>query len=117
MGDVSENFNRSEFACKCQCGKDTVDVDLLKLLEKIRGHFDAPVRINSGNRCATHNAFTGGLSNSQHLYSKAADIVVDNVHPHIVAELARQLDAGGVGDYNTFTHVDVRSGVKARWKG
>ena len=26
MGDLSENFSRSEFECKCGCGFATVDV-------------------------------------------------------------------------------------------
>jgi hypothetical protein len=33
---ISENFARSEFRCKCGCGLDTVDTELLRLLENIR---------------------------------------------------------------------------------
>lgn len=117
MGDLSENFSRREFACKCGCGKDTVDVELLKYLEQIRSHFDARVTVTSGNRCASHNARAGGLPTSQHLVGRAADIVISNIDPSIVSELADQLGVPGVGSYDTFTHIDTRSpsGVKARW--
>lgn len=115
MGDISNNFSRHEFACKCGCGKDTVDVELLKYLEQIRSHFDVKCTITSGNRCANHNAAVGGVSTSQHLASRAADIVLDNIDPSLVSELADQLGVPGVGSYDTFTHIDSRSTGKARW--
>ena len=66
IGDVllmsewdSKYFKRSEFACKCGCGFDTVDYELVKVLEYIREHFDRPLQINSGCRCATHNRTLG----------------------------------------------------------
>ena len=76
MGDLSEHFSREEMACKCGCGLDTVDAELLSLLEKIRAHFDRPITINSGCRCEAHNRAVGGSKNSQHLIGRAADIVV-----------------------------------------
>jgi len=117
MGDISEHFSRSEFACKCGCGFDTVDTQLLGYLEQIRAHFDRPVRINSGCRCNTHNTHAGGGANSQHLYGRAADIVVDGISPEIITELAIQIGAPGVGRYSTFTHIDSRSHVISRWQG
>ena len=54
MGDVSDNFSRSEFACKCGCGFNSVDVALLDALEQVREKF-GPVSITSGNRCPKHN--------------------------------------------------------------
>ena len=115
MGNLSEHFDREEFICSCgECGQDTVDVRLVILLEQIRVHFDRPVRINSGNRCKAHNKAVGGSINSQHLLSKAADITVDGTPPSLVAELAHNIGAGGVGKYETFTHLDSRTGI-ARW--
>ena len=115
MGDVSENFSRSEFECKCGCGFDTVDIELLRILEKIRAHFDRPITINSGCRCVDHNNTVDGSDSSQHLYGRAADIVIDGIGPEIVYELADQMDIGGAGNYNTFTHVDSRTDQLARW--
>lgn len=114
---ISENFARSEFRCKCGCGLDTVDTELLRLLENIRAHFDAPITVTSSHRCESYNQVVGGASTSQHLYGRAADIVVEGVDPSLVAELADQLGAGGVGKYSSFTHVDSRTNGPARWSG
>lgn len=114
-------FKRSEFKCKCgKCGGFPVEPDeeLVKLLEKIREHFNAPVVITSGIRCKTHNANVGGASASQHLYGTAADIVVKGASPAKVVSYAETLlpNTGGIGTYSTFTHVDVRKN-KSRWNG
>jgi uncharacterized protein YcbK (DUF882 family) len=114
MGDFSPYFKRSEFACKCGCGLDTVDTTLLKDLELIRAHYGRPVTINSGCRCAAYNASIGGAEKSQHVQCRAADIVVDGVSPAKVHELAEEMGVGGLGFYDTFTHIDSRSG-RARW--
>jgi len=114
---ISKHFKRSEFACKCKCGFDTVDAQLLNYLEAIRVHFDAPVSINSACRCSEHNAKIGGVDNSQHVQGRAADIVVKGVSPSDVAAFACDLvQHGGVGIYETFTHIDSR-GFQARWYG
>jgi uncharacterized protein YcbK (DUF882 family) len=116
VGDISANFNRSEFACKCGCGFDTVDTQLLTLLEELRAHFGSSVTINSGCRCPDYNESIGGAKNSQHVVGRAADIVVNGTPPDLVYELANQLDASGLGGYDNFTHIDTRTG-NARWWG
>ncbi len=118
MGDLSANFSRSEFRCKgkaCGCTLDTVDAGLLELLEEIRLNFGAKVKINSGCRCVAYNAHIGGSKNSQHLLGRAADIVVEGISPDEVADFADNiLEAPGLGRYNSFSHIDSRTG-KARW--
>ena len=113
MGDVSEHFNRSEFACSCLCGFDTVDAVLLEALEAIRSHFGVPIRVTSGCRCPSHNHDVGGSRNSQHKKGRAADIQM-SVDPAEVASFAEDLGLS-VGRYETFTHVDTRSGPPSRW--
>ena len=76
MGDLSKNFSRSEFECKCGCGEAEVSPLLIEKLHRIRDYTGEPVRITSGGRCETHNAAVGGAKNSQHLLGLAADIVV-----------------------------------------
>jgi len=115
MGDLSDNFSRWEFACKCGCGYDTVDFELLNILEAIREHFDAPIHINSASRCLRHNMAVRGSTSSLHLISRAADIVVDGVPAYVVAELAEQMGVQGLGRYDEFTHIDTRSSGPARW--
>lgn len=113
---VSSNFRVREFACRD--GSDTVLVSdkLTALLQQIRDHFGGPVSISSGYRTAAHNAKVGGASQSQHLYGAAADIVVAGAEPLAVAQYVEflQPDSGGIGLYQSFTHVDVREN-RSRW--
>lgn len=114
---ISPNFSRSEFACKCGCGQDTVDVELIVLLEKIRAHFNAPITIHSGNRCTKYNKSVGGKPKSQHLLSRAADFTVKGVTPEEVYNYCDGWHtSGGLGKYKTFTHIDTR-GDPVRWHG
>lgn len=119
--DKIQYFKRKEFACKCgKCGGFPVEPDpaLLEILVKIRAYFGKPVHINSGIRCAAHNADVGGATASQHLKGTAADISVEGVTPERVAIYAETLlpKTGGIGRYKTFTHVDVRKN-RSRWNG
>lgn len=115
MGDLSPHFSRSEFACKCGCGFDTVDVELLIYLEKVRTHFEQVVTITSACRCPSYNHVVGGTVRSQHLLGRAADIAVANVSPALVQELLED-HPGGLGSYNSFTHIDTRN-TKTQWRG
>ncbi|HDX6471612.1 TPA: DUF882 domain-containing protein, partial [Escherichia coli] len=82
---LSKHFSRKEFKCKCgKCDYDTIDAELLVILEDVREHFGKPVIINSGNRCPTHNKNVGGAANSYHVRGRAADIVIKGVSPDIV---------------------------------
>ncbi len=116
MGDISEHFNRNEFACKCGCGFATVDVELIQVLEDLRQHY-GPVRVNSGCRCSSHNKSVGGSSDSEHMRGTASDITVDGYSPAKVQQylLAKYPSKYGIGIYTTRTHIDVRS-IKARWQ-
>jgi uncharacterized protein YcbK (DUF882 family) len=117
--NLSPHFTRREFSCHCGCGFDDVDPRLIDGLETLRSALGArPVIVNSGCRCKAHNAAQPKSSaNSQHILGKAADIVVRGVSPEIVASVAKNIAVfaeGGIGIYDTFTHVDVRKG-RGRW--
>lgn len=118
MGDLSANFSRKEFSCKCGCGFQTVDVDLLAILETVRNKFRKPVTINSACRCEDHNKSIGGSYGSKHKQGIAADIVVKGVEPRTVYAYLDDMYpvSYGMGFYASFTHIDVRQN-KARWKG
>lgn len=114
---LSANFYRDEFACKCGCGFDKVDPRLVKVLQEIRDWFKRPVRVDSGCRCKAHNDATPNAApNSKHLLGIAADIVVKDVPAASVQRFieSRYPDTFGVGKYNSFTHIDIRKS-KARW--
>ena len=110
------HFQRQEFACQCGCGFDVVDYELLRVLERVREHFDAPVVVTSGARCAAHNQSVGGSDRSQHLLGKAADIQVKGIDPKIVYQFLDRFAPTryGLGEYKTWVHIDVRA-AKARW--
>lgn len=115
---VSANFKVKEFACKDGSDPVFISVELVTVLQKIRTHFGKPVNITSAYRTPTYNKKVGGVNNSQHLYGRAADIKVTGVKPKDVAAYAEKLlpNKGGIGIYDTFTHVDVRA-TKSRWNG
>ena len=114
---LSTNFRVREFACNDGTDPIFIDSDLVAVLQKIRTHFGKPVTITSAYRTPPHNSREGGTTYSQHLYGKAADIKISGVTPKKVADYAETLlPEGGIGIYNTFTHIDVRS-VKSRWQG
>lgn len=121
---LTKNFNISEFQCKCGCEmpdfvKKNVE-ELAKNLQVIRDKVGIGFTPNSAYRCAEHNASIGGVKSSQHLKGKAADINIKGIEPSEVADLIEDLmkteaiTKGGVGRYNSFTHIDNR-GTNARW--
>ena len=115
---LSANFKVREFACSDGTDPVFIDTELVEVLQKIRTHFGKAVTITSAYRTPNHNKSVGGTTYSQHLYGKAADIKVNGVTPQKVAEYAEELlrNNGGIGRYDTFTHIDVRS-AKSRWRG
>ena len=121
--DEIKYFKKSEFACKCgkYCNGYPVDIDMnmVKIADKIREKIGKPITINSGLRCKTHNANVGGVSNSQHLYGNAADLGCPaGCTPTQMASIAEEImgDTGGIGTYPWGIHIDTRA-TKSRWNG
>jgi len=120
---VSKNFQDTEFACKgkaqgkvCCDSEMKLNQELIEVLQDIRNVYGRSVKITSSYRCPIHNKRVGGVWTSQHLLGTAADIQVSGIVPYLVAQYFddKYPDKYGIGTYNTFTHVDVRS-YKARW--
>jgi len=121
---LTANFSLSEFECKCGCEMPDNVLENVKLLaenlQMLRMFIKQPIKVNSAYRCLSHNQNIGSKNTSQHTLGKAADIVVKELKPNEVADIAEQLmdkglfKIGGVGRYKTFTHIDIR-GKKARW--
>jgi len=121
----NKGFKRYEFTCKCGCGFDTVDAELLYILEILKKELGGIIKNNSACRCVKYNEIIQKLKNpnyvpfssrSQHLYSKAADIVISGLDPSVVYDylVLRFPGKYGIGKYKTFTHIDVRDKM-ARW--
>lgn len=94
-------------------------LDLLYVMQRYATQLTGapvPIDVLSGYRTVEHNAHLEGAAfNSRHLYGEAADIRIPGMTPGAVAQLALNLGHGGVGQYNTFTHVDV--GRVRTWSG
>lgn len=118
MGNLTRNFDREEYACSCGCEPIAVDYELALVVQDVREFIDAPLRITSAYRCSKYNKKVGGAKNSKHLLGIAADIQSDHVKPHVIQSYLKNKypDKYGIGEYETFTHIDVRPN-KARWKG
>ena len=118
MGDLSRNFSKHEFTCRC-CGRIEINPRLVDALQELRDLAGLPVRVTSGYRCPEHNRGIGGATRSQHLLGTAADIVVRGMTPAEMYRLAEDIEAfhnGGIGVYpdKGFIHVNVRD-RRARW--
>ena len=113
---LSSNFCVKEFACHDSSDKVLIDTALVDILQSIRNHFGRAVIINSAFRTPAYNRRVGGVANSEHTKGTAADIVVSDVQPAMVAQYAEYImpDDGGIGLYNNFVHIDVRRN-RSRW--
>jgi uncharacterized protein YcbK (DUF882 family) len=121
MGDLTKNFNRSEFACR-HCGKIVVHPCLAYMLQKIRDETCSPVIINSGFRCLEHNRAIGSQDTSRHVKGTAADIRSTELSAHELFDLIMDMydkgelpELGGISLYSEgFVHVDVDYGLEGR---
>ena len=121
---LTKNFSLSEFDCKD--GSEIPSqllpnvLELAESLQELRDFVGVPIKINSAYRSLEHNASIGGTNSSQHLFAKAADIVIKGKTPAQVATMIKllilegKMKQGGIGVYDNFTHYDIR-GYKARW--
>jgi len=121
---LTTNFNKSEFECKCGCEMpDDVFLQIQKLanqLQYIRDFIELSINITNAYRCPSHNKEVGGVSNSQHILGKAADLQVNDSNPEAIYKVIDMLAEyghvlqGGLGLYDTFVHYDIRK-TRTRW--
>jgi uncharacterized protein YcbK (DUF882 family) len=139
MGDLTPNLSRKEFACKCNCGFDTIDYQVVIALQHCADRYKTAtgkkvtIGINCGCRCEKHNKDLRDLyiktdgkqgentaENSMHIEGRAADVAyfADGVKisPKEIAEFFKKnYPKFGIGDYSSFTHIDSRTNGPARW--
>lgn len=107
--DDIKHFKKYEFECPC-CGLNNVNMNLVKLLDEIREHYNSPLTVTSGCRCTKHNAKVGGAQGSRHKLGKAADIKVKNVNKNDLLKYCKELVAEGKARY-TYTNNSNMSGA------
>lgn len=93
--DSIKHFKKSEFICKCGCGLNNIQLDVVKIADEVREHFGNPAIVTSGTRCSKHNKEVGGVANSRHLKGKAIDMYVQNVSWYDLLEYLRKLEQKG----------------------
>lgn len=106
------HFTARELSCRC-CGEICIWPDALDAIERLRAAVNAPLLIDSGHRCALHNARVGGAPLSLHK-QLAFDVALRGHDPAKLAALARSSGFRGFGFGNTFLHLDTR-GRSAHW--
>jgi len=143
--DEEDHFRRKEFACKCGCGFDVVDAELLNFLKGFRRFLnlnfigEVQIEITSGCRCLEYNekvqlkvdpAYDPYSSKSQHMLGKAADVVfLENfgksyevIPIETIYKFLLRFDAQKINSifYELFVHFDVRHGkrkmIVTNWK-
>ena len=136
MGDLTKNISRHELRCKCgNCSVTIQDHEPIigivqGVCDRIADKYDVDkvqLDITSAARCREDNQFVGSNDESQHIRCNAMDIKIFvgdvQMPPDLVAEyLLNDVISGvgevgyigGVGIYNTFTHIDTRNKI-ARW--
>lgn len=134
MTILTRNISREEITCKCRCGQDTIDYELVTVVQDAVDFFlhrhkadKACLIITSANRCKAHNKAIGGAESSQHIKGKAMDIIIktfdgENWRTVATSDLGAYLNAKypatyGIGYYNKGrVHIDCRPDKK-RWQG
>ena len=127
-----ENFSDTEGRCQCGCGGAVGDEIMLRLQAFIRTLAlvaDPPIkcRVNSGFRCAKHNAAVGGAADSRHLHGDAVDVVffradgsqIDNADVAVMARKSGLFTGIGYMQYakqgKNLVHLDCRPGALVIW--
>ena len=95
-------------------------IPTVKILDKVRSHFQSVTIINNGYRNEEYNNLVGGAENSLHKEFRALDFYVKGHQPMVIAKKLKEWRienkfTGGIGTYNTFIHLDTR-GYNATWE-
>jgi zinc D-Ala-D-Ala carboxypeptidase len=109
------HFTAQELACECHrhCkGEYYHSPAFLDALEAMRAII-GPLTINSARRCKGHNRAVGGVANSMHTRTIAADIAIGTYDRKALANAAVKAGFRGIGYGRTFMHVDL--GVRRVW--
>ena len=101
-------FKEAEFSCKCGCGKNNIDFDLVSDLHKARTISKIPFFITSACRCESHNKKVGGVENSSHLKGLAVDILADtSIKRFSILNALFFVGFSRFVVYDNFIHVDI----------
>ncbi len=94
--------------------KFEIDPELVNKLEDLRTAIGLPIKITSGYRSKDYNTRVGGAKDSQHLYGKAADIMVDGLNSRQLQAVAKKVGFAYTQVYSNkpHLHVDIKKRSK-----
>lgn len=105
--ETVEYFKQSEFDCKCGCGLNNVDTELVFKLNRARKIARTTFFITSSCRCKEHNNKVGGSNNSTHLDGEAFDIgCLQSEKRYKILNSLIRVGFTRIGIYKDFIHVD-----------
>ena len=113
MGNLSENFNHKDFACKCpDCkGEYRIHLGLVGKLEQIAVHFSKRPKIMAGFYCEDYLETQKREKLSYHAKGKAANIAIEGVPAAELFKYAETIEGvNGLGFYpeENMVHIDTR---------
>lgn len=118
---MAQYFSHSELACKC-CGKESMKLDFLDLLDKLRELYRRPIILTSAYRCSKHNQAVSTTGPSgPHTTGCAVDVKCSGSDAYKIVSLAIQLGFTGIGvrqsgDHaSRFIHLDTLTGNTRPW--
>jgi subtilisin family serine protease len=114
---LSRNFKVRELAASDGARYARISSELVAGLQRIRDRLGAAIVVNSGYRHPSLNAAVDGVSDSQHIAGRAADIRTARLRPLELAQIAlEELGCAiGIGLGRNSIHVDLR-GQRASWR-
>lgn len=109
--DNIRHFKKKEFTCKCGCGLNNIDLNLVKILDEIREYFDSALIVTSACRCTKHNLAVGGVQGSRHKLGKAADFKVKGVEKAKLLSYCKELVQEGKARYTYTNETNMKNVV------
>lgn len=108
------NFTRSEFVCRCGCGRADMQPGFMSALQMLRDAYARPMPITSGYRCPNHPIEAAKATPGAHASGCAADVGVHGGPAHELLRLAFHFGFTGIGVQQRgdrrFIHLDTLTG-------
>lgn len=103
-----KHFKKEEFTCKCGCGFNNMEFQIIKMLDDARDFAQIPFKINCGCRCEKHNKEVGGVEKSSHCDGLAVDIsALSGAYKYMIVGSLFIVGFKRILIYDSFIHVDI----------
>ena len=119
MSNEWENFQKSEFSCKCGCGTNQITNEFIDVVQDIRTASGCAMPVNSGYRCPDHPIEAKKSKPGSHSLGLVADFRVSHQNAFLVAAAALshpKVTALGVSQKGNkrFLHIGIDPAIIGR---